>query len=53
MTIDSLTPEQLEIFHALQRDNMHMSNEDILELMQEDVCEEAYVLDEDIVYADI
>ena len=52
MTFDSLTPEQLDIFYALQRDNMHMSNEALLELM-DDVCEESYDGEDGIVYADI
>jgi hypothetical protein len=40
-SLDELSDEQMDIFHYLQRDNMHMSNEELLEILG-DVCEESY-----------
>ena len=31
--LDELSPDELELFYALQRDNMHMSNEEIIDLL--------------------
>lgn len=45
--LESLTDEQLEILHALQRDNKHMSNEEIFEILTHDVCDETCYIDGD------